>query len=316
MQSAQWAAFKARCGWHAYYLWQKDRTRSRATALVLHRSLAGMPYGGILYVPRGPILDFSAPDATAVFDKMLSQLKELARKRLAVVRVSPDVEAGTKWVSDVLVKHGFQRSSCPVQHTCTFRLDLRQSADAIMAGLEPRTRYAVRRLSKCSEDWKFRVETSLSALDEFYQLYAGTMARAGKGLKSLQEMRVMLETLGPCGSAFVFLAECTSRLVSGALLVALGKRLWYLYGGSARSVQVSGAGEFLHWQIIQWAQHHNYEEYDLQGVPCSVEQGDPEFGVYLFKRGWGGRRVELIGEFEYSPLPLLGAFLGAYLARK
>lgn len=36
-----------------------------------------------------------------------------------------------------------------------------------------------------------------------------------------------------------------------------------------------------------------------------VDKTHPLHGVYIFKRGFGGRYVELIGEYDYYPIGLL-----------
>ena len=141
-------------------------------------------------------------------------------------------------------------------------------------------------------------------------MYHQTITGVGGSLKSFDEMFLMHESLASVGSSFVFIVEFQNRPVAGAFIVAIGKRLWYLYGGSAKGNDaVSGAGVALHWEIIKWAKRHGYVEYDLQGFPDVAGPDSPLYGVYLFKRGWGGQRVRLIGEYDYSPYPLLGKLM-------
>ena len=95
-----------------------------------------------------------------------------------------------------------------------------------------------------------------------------------------------------------------------------GKRLWYLYGGSSQEHgAAAGAGVLLHWEIIKWAKTKGFAEYDLQGVPDEVNPDDPLHGVYVFKRGWGGKLVQLVGEYDYSPYPFLKTSMNWWVSR-
>ena len=243
---------------------------------VFHRSIAGLPFGGILYAPRGPVLDYASPEAPHIFSEILARLVHFARLRCSVVRVSPDVEHSVTWVTDKLSEMGFRKAKQPVQHTTTFRLSLEAEIPEII----------------------------------------GRMARAAADPKSLDDMAVMHDTLAPLSHSFVFIARYKGRPVAGAEIVGIGERLWYLYGGSAKEDNVpGGGGVFLHWQIIKWAKEHGYVEYDLQGIPDELNTDNPLHGVYLFKRGWGGKKIRLIGEYDYSPYPFLGKILNWKISR-
>ena len=116
--------------------------------------------------------------------------------------------------------------------------------------------------------------------------------------------------LAPFGSSFVFIVKYQNRPVAGAVIVAIGRRLWYLYGGSVKEDRtISGAGVVLHWEIIKWAKNQGYTEYDLQGMPEITGPDDPMYGIYRFKQAWGGELVHLIGEYDYTPYPFLGRIL-------
>ena len=55
----------------------------------------------------------------------------------------------------------------------------------------------------------------------------------------------------------------------------------------------------LHWEIIKWCKSNKYLIYDFQGVPENPTKDNPLWGIYLFKRGFGGRLVTLSGEYDY-----------------
>jgi len=108
----------------------------RAVCLVLNLRLAGLPFGGLLYVPRGPFLDYDLPEAPQVLSSVLDRLARLARGDFAVVRNSPDVKQTTAWVQKMLEEKSFHPAKQPISHTVAVRLDLTQPLNSLVAGME------------------------------------------------------------------------------------------------------------------------------------------------------------------------------------
>ena len=70
----------------------------------------------------------------------------------------------------------------------------------------------------------------------------------------------------------------------------------------------------IQWAAIQWAKQQGCTRYDLWGIPDTDPQtleaefknrNDGLWGVYRFKRGFGGKYVKTIGAFDYVYNPLL-----------
>jgi peptidoglycan pentaglycine glycine transferase (the first glycine) len=282
--------------------------------MVLHRSILGLPIGGIFYASRGPVLDYENPLAQEVFGKILARLKKVAQRRLAFVHISPDIqEFENSWALDILTREGFVKTGRPIQHSTTLRLDLSASLDQIVARMEKRRRYEIRRYERDKRGWTIDYSNSRNSLDIFYYLYQRTMFAAQQKPKNFDHLLQMYRALKKSQSCFIFIANYQSCPVASAFIIATGKRLWYLYGGSDKDAGASGSGVILHWEIIKWAHSSGYLEYDLQGFPAAVGRDNPLYGIYLFKRGWGGQVVNLIGEFSYSPIPGLEKILSWYL---
>ena len=263
LQSTAWAAYKRKLGWRPYPMSWSAEGSLRAVCLVLHRRVAGLPFGGFLYVPRGPVLDYESPEAPLVLSEILDTLSTLARRRLALVRISPDVSRTATWVNRMLVDKGFQRAQTAIQHTTTFRLDLTQPLETVVAGMAKHRRREVHKHERDGTGWSFHADSSSDYLQIFYRLYHQTLTRAGMSPKSFDDIRLMHETLAPYGSSFVFIVKHQDRPVAGAMWVGMGKRrLWAFYGGSAKGEDaVSGAVVVLRWEIIKWAKRNAYAEY-------------------------------------------------------
>ena len=57
--------------------------------------------------------------------------------------------------------------------------------------------------------------------------------------------------------------------------------------------------------LIKLAQKEGYEYFNFYGITGDFTKENPHYGLYLYKRQYGGEVVELIGEFEYTINPLV-----------
>ena len=113
--------------------------------------------------------------------------------------------------------------------------------------------------------------------------------------------------------AALILAEHEGDPLAGIMVFAAGKSAWYLYGASSNVKRNLMATYGVQWQAIQWAKARGCTVYDLWGIPDENEstleaqfesREDGLWGVYGFKRGWGGEVVRSAGAWDkvYNPL--------------
>ena len=81
----------------------------------------------------------------------------------------------------------------------------------------------------------------------------------------------------------------------------------------------------LQWEAMRWARAHGCTEYDLWGVPDEAEESleaqfetrhDGLWGVYRFKRGFGGRVRRSARTWERVYIPALYRLIGWYTSRR
>ena len=86
--------------------------------------------------------------------------------------------------------------------------------------------------------------------------------------------------------------------LSGVFYLLYGKEVLSLVGGSYADTMEYQGFHTIHWKMIEYAVEHNYERYNFYGITGIFKKENPLYGLYLFKRGFGGVVVELIGEFD------------------
>jgi len=150
-------------------------------------------------------------------------------------------------------------------------------------------------------------------LDGFHRLMQITGGRDGFGVHSPEYYRRAYELFHPAGMAELLVAEYAGRPLAALMVFALGQRSYYLYGASSEEERNRMPAYLLQWRAMQWARQRGCQEYDLWGIPDFDEdhleagfetRADGLWGVYRFKRGFGGqvKRAAQALDRVYSPL--------------
>ncbi len=134
LQSWEWGEFKARHGWRATRLLWQENGQAMAAASVLQRKMQHFPLP-LLYVPKGPLLDWTNQP---LVEHVLADLEALARQRRAIcIKIDPDVyypdrapEFSPRPVcaldtTPLLEQRGWRYSDEQIQFCNTVLLDLR-----------------------------------------------------------------------------------------------------------------------------------------------------------------------------------------------
>ncbi len=104
--------------------------------------------------------------------------------------------------------------------------------------------------------------------------------------KQLDKIKVYKKTYG------------TKTTLGGILFLIYGNEVLSLYGGSEAKLMEFQSAYSVHFAGIKYAVEHNYEKYNFYGITGDFRKENPLYGLYLFKKSFGGTVVELIGEFD------------------
>ena len=247
------------------------------------------------YVPRGPV----PADAAA-----LEALSEWARsERLAALRVEP--EAGPE-IDDGLRQLGFHPVRA-VQPQHSLLIPLGSDAE-MLAAFKPKTRYNVR----LSERRGVKVRVGEDAAELVRQSDA-TARRQGIRLASRAYYESLLRTLPWCQT---FVAEVGGKPCAAILVAAHGPRAYYLFGGSDGWHREAMPSHAAQWAAMRAAAAAGCVDYDMWGLPPSADPLHPWAGLWQFKTGFGGRRIEYSGAWQLTLSPWQGLAEGLFAARR
>ncbi len=301
MQTFMWCSYKKTNGWKTRWIYLKNESGDIISSAIVYIKSKIFNF---CYIPRGPI---------AINESGFEKILETIKKKLNchIIWISPDYGEEQEWIKKSLRKIGFKPSHCAIQHISTFRIDLTLPINVLLKNMDKKRRYEVRKYEKEKNKWNLSIGNSLENIRIFYKLYSDTMNRTKIKGKTLEDIILMKNFLK--NNMKIFLISYRNMPMAGALIITYGKKLWYLLGGSSRQKSNISAGVGLHWEIMQWAKSKGFVEYDLQGTPRNIKSSDPKFGVYLFKKKWGGKLIHLIGEYYYTKIPFLANFICFWL---
>ncbi|HPC35697.1 MAG TPA: peptidoglycan bridge formation glycyltransferase FemA/FemB family protein [Candidatus Marinimicrobia bacterium] len=300
-QSFEWGIIREFDNWEVIRLIaiDSDRFVGALSCLCKKSPLFGKR---IFYIPRGPVLDYSAENAHDIFDSLFIKIREIARRDNALyIRISPDIRKNACF-NDYISKYNLHHVRYPILHTTTYRLDLTKTEEQLLNSMESRVKYDIRKAQRDNVEI-LSDDGNEEYLKKFYNLLYKVADRNKFPIYSYEMMQNIWNVLSPKGMCKIFLARIEGEIVSGAFLFLFGDKCIYQWGGSVKTK--INPNQLLHWKIIQWAKSKGVRIYDLQGIPENVKKGDDLWGIYLFKRGFGGERVQLVGEYDNILSPAL-----------
>jgi lipid II:glycine glycyltransferase (peptidoglycan interpeptide bridge formation enzyme) len=261
------------------------------------------------YVPHGPVLDYAEPRAAQRLRAMALGLREAARSARAIaVKLEPRLGAGDPGLA-VFAQRGLRATDETLQVGQTRVVELADD-EALIAGFDKDTRYAVRRAEREGVTVAAVMDAAdTDAIDALHGLVRETQQRAGFPMPSLERYRVAWRSLAGAGRAAILEARREGELLASGMLVMEGRRSYYLFSGSRREERGAPkryASYALQWAMLRLARERGAEEHDLWGIaPAEAGPDHPWYGVGLFKKGFGGREVAWAGSWDVVVDPTL-----------
>lgn len=174
--------------------------------------------------------------------------------------------------------------------------------------MKQKTRYNIRLAEK-----KGVIVRTWDDMESFHKMMLVTGDRDHFGIHSLEYYRCAYELFHPMDMCELLVAEYEGKPLAALMVFARGQRAWYFYGASTDEERNRMPAYLLQWEAMKWAKARGCEEYDLWGVPDEEEptleanfekQQDGLWGVYRFKRGFGGelKRVAQAMDRVYNPM--------------
>ncbi|MBI4759638.1 MAG: lipid II:glycine glycyltransferase FemX [Chloroflexota bacterium] len=287
LQTGEWGELKRGFGWEPVRVVSGDN----GVQILFRKLPLGFTIG---YIPKANV-------AASLWNEIDSVCKQ---NRAIFLKLEPDQWEGTQPITN----YQLLLSPHNIQPPRTLIVDLRGSEEEILARMKQKTRYNIRLAEK--KGVTVRAWDDLAA---FHKMMLLTGGRDGFGVHSLEYYRRAYELLHPKDMCELLVAEYEGKPLAALFVARHGNRACYLYGASTDEERNRMPTYLLQWEAMKWAKARGCEEYDLWGVPDEDEatleanfesRRDGLWGVYRFKRGFGGqlKRAAQAMDRVYNPL--------------
>jgi peptidoglycan pentaglycine glycine transferase (the first glycine) len=306
LQTTYWGELKSSFGWDVSRL----ITRNTGVQILFKKLVFGITWA---YIPKGPVGD-SWNDMWPLVDS------ECRRKKAVFLKIEPDYwEADREMVSTWLSSPRFIPSDHHIQPARTLLVNLEGTESQVLSRMKQKTRYNIGLAARKG----VKIHPS-NNIDRFYDLMLITGERDTFGIHSLDYYRDAFNQFNTDGKCELLFAEYQGKLLAALMVFASGLRAWYFFGASSSENRNLMAPYALQWEAMGWARAKGCTSYDLWGVPdYPYERLEGEFthrndglwGVYRFKRGFGGNLRRVVGTWDWVYNPLLYAIYHLWVNR-
>jgi peptidoglycan pentaglycine glycine transferase (the first glycine) len=303
MQSPEWALVKSNWKNEVIIIENSDGS-IKGTMSVLIRKVPVFKYS-IMYSPRGPVCDLHDFETLKA---LLNNAKLLAKKyKCYVLKIDTDTEADDIEFVQNMKTLGFKIKGASknfegIQPRFVFRLDIKDKIeDELMQLFHQKVRYNIR----LSQKKGVTVEVgSRNDIPEFHKIMVETGVRDEFVIRNVEYFEKMYDCLGP-EHLRLYLAYYEGKIVAGTIAVVYGNKCWYLYGASSNESRNVMPNYLLQWEMIKWALKSGCDIYDFRGVSGDLDESNPLYGLYKFKKGFGGKFTEFVGELNFVFNPFI-----------
>ncbi len=318
MQTPEIAKLREQSGWTVYYLAVKDEKDKimAATMLVAKPTLLGK---STFLAPGGPLLDLENKPLATYF---LKNLKLFAKTHNAhTLQISPYYETVERDRNGEKVENGFDHTSVKsllnaqgfkeiesTQPKFMFALDLKNRTETeLLADFKRNTRNHIK---KAEKQGVLVREIKKDELDKFKKITESTAERRGFTDRTIDYFESMYDLFAPRNEVKFLLAEAKiegkTTVLSAAMFMLTGDEIVYLFSGSdERYMRDYNAQYAIQWYMLKYATKNHFRRYNFYGISGLPDKSSKDYGIYDFKKGFGGAVLEYLGTYS-APVSLLG----------
>jgi len=310
MQAYEWGAFKAATGWKVQRVGLEQDGRIVAGAQILFRALPFIPFT-LAYIPKGPVVDLSD---LSLLDQLWLAIHKASRSQNTIfLKIEPNFPNDDRLI-DYLRQSGFHASQHTNHPHSTVIIDLTPHEDTLLANMRHKTRQLVRRGGRNGLEI---MEGTADDLPEFYQILHTTADIKEIAVHDFSFYQQVWQTYQPVDGVKLFLAKHQGQTLSAKMAFVFGDRCMHFWGGTSKQGRDLYSSYLIQWEAMKWAKRRGCRYTDLWGIPDEVgemlkrgeeipkDEQSGLWGVYAFKRGFGGQVESYIGTYDYVYQPLL-----------
>lgn len=330
-QTTDWAKIKEFTNWIHYYVGVKKDNQIVACTLILGKNLYLNQF--LYYAPRGMLLDY---DDNKLLTFFVTNLKKYLKEKNGVIfKIDPLVEYQhhdkygnilndnftNQPIIDNLKKlgfkhHGFTKGyTDEAQFRWSYCLDIKEK-EALLKDMDQRCRRCIRKAEKYPlelvdvddnniKDFKNIMEHTANRQKhfdrklEYYKNLDLKLKEKSKLVIIYLDRNKFIENFKEDKLYEKILNDKREKIpISAGVFIFDKERANYVYGGTYQEYMSLMAPYKMQIEMIEYTKELGISLYDFGGISGSFKPKSKNYGVYEFKRGFGGYVIEYIGEFD------------------
>ncbi len=302
LQSPEWA--KVKDSWKNEFIVSYDKEGNvKGTMSILLRKVP-IFNRYMMYAPRGFVCDIHDKETLA---DLTNKMKDIAKKYNAfIIRMDPCVRQDDDEFKKIASELGYKQKKNikgvedVIQPKFVMQIDISgKTEEEVFKNFHEKTRYNVRLATKKGVTVR---EGTKEDLGIFHDIMETTGQRDDFFIRGKEYFEKIYDNLHP-NYMKLLIAEFEGKPIAVVMPIIYGNKVWYLYGGSTNEHRNLMPTYLLQWEMIKLAVQNNCDIYDFRGVTGFNDENSPQYGVYRFKKGFGGEVVEFVDELSmvFSP---------------
>lgn len=305
-QSFEWADFNQNIGDKPMQFGFYENNRLVGVALIIK---VFAKRGTFLFCPHGPLFIADKPHYWRFFLKFF---KTNGRKeQVDFVRTSPAVLNNPK-IQALFHQAGLINAPIHMSAETSWILKLEnKSEEQLLSEMRKTTRYEIRQAEK--RGYHVVKSVALKDLNIFLDLYHQTVNRTNFVPFSDKYLTQEFLTFAKNNKVMLFLEKHGSRFVAALMVIFHGKGAFY-HQGATQPLGKEAVSYLAQWEAIKEARRRGCTFYNFWGIAPRDDPKHPWYGLSLFKKGFGGERVNFIHAQDYPLKPW--RYLPVYILEK
>lgn len=296
LQSWNWGETNREVGNRVFRLGFFKGTQLVGGAQIIEERARRGPY---FLIPGGPLLDWKNK-SLVVF--VVEELKKLARQeKVWFIRTRPellDLPESKKLFSSL----GFVPAPMHLHAENTWVLDITPDEEQLLAGMRKTTRYLVRQ--SLNKGLTVEVHDDSKHIDVLTELQEETILRHKFVGFSEKLFKAQMDHFGQDKEASLFICKKGEEALATAIIIFYGDCAYYHHSGSTSKYRELPFSYFLQWNIIKEAKNRGLKKYNFWGIAPNDNPKHRFAGVTIFKKGFGGERIDWLHAHDLPVSPL------------
>lgn len=150
-----------------------------------------------------------------------------------------------------------------------------------------------------------RMGTGQSDFETFYDLLQATSIQQRFFIHPKSYYAKIFHTFVDTGKGALLIADHNQRVVGVNMIIRFGSRCYDMYSASLDKRLGLNESYLIQHQCFAWAKEQGCTHFDFRTIPEVLEPGEEMWGIYEFKKGFGGYSDFVVQTQDYIYRPML-----------